>query len=448
MLLSLGFLLSAAQESFAQFSSSCLTTSININTGYNHSAAALYPTSPSSASPVLDHYWQVTGIPFNTTGMTPPRCAQRFLTSMLPTWPNSTNAGWLGIVANAQSTNTAQLSPTSSFFWNCPPTTPYSPVASPTIFTRTFYVQSSNPSEIITFNIPNFWGDDYAQIFLDGSTVIYSNPSVSQTGGVIATPTPVSFSVAPGVHTVDVRLWDVSGQGTGIKMIGNISSLNNVLVSNACFGLSDASCAVIPPPPACNSNFTATLTLHTSSTTPFPIPDKSVQLDLDNYDPTSTYTVDYGDGSGTWPYNPSPFFHTYPGPGTYQVCITETTSSGTTCTSCYMFCIGQSKSASKVAPDASDASTGMTLSKQNTIAVIPNPTRGDAEVRLELSGKDIVKIAVIDMSGKRVAEVFNGMLNEGTQKVMINTDNLATGIYQVQINIGTQTIVQKLSVIK
>jgi len=443
-----GLSLAAAAPTFAQYSPNCLTNKIDISSGYDYAAAALYPASPNTGAPILDHYWEISAMPATSTGITAPKCAERFIASMVgSSWPNSTNCSYIGVVANAQTSNTAQLSPTGNFFWNCPPSTPYTPTMTPTTFTRSFYVQSLNPTELITVNIPNFWGDDYAVIYLDNNpaTTIYSNPSVSQTGGVIVTP--VSFNVTPGAHTVDVRLWDVSGQGTGIKVSGYITSTNNVLVANSCYGISDKNCKLVPPPPVCNSAFTLNLTLHTGAG-PYTIPDRSVQLALDNYVSSSTYTVDYGDGTGVFPYNPAPYFHTYATPGSYTVCISEVTAAGTQCKSCYTFCIGDYSKSARPANTGNATGIQAVNAKQYEVLISPNPTSGTSDIRLDLVNDDNVKVSVIDPTGRNMADVFNGFVSKGTKTITIDTHKYAAGIYQVRVMVGNQLSTHKLSVVK
>lgn len=443
----MGLILSLSQKGFAQYSPNCLTTSIDISTGVNHSPYGIYPASPSSIAPTLDHYWQVSSIPTNTTGLVAPKCAERLLTSLVSGgWPNSAGSGWIGLVANPVPSNTAQILPTGNFFWNCPPATPYAPVLAPTVFTRSFFVQSST-TETITINIPTFWGDDYGEIYLDGfgtGVPIYISPAVSTTFGV--TVTPVSIPVTPGTHTIDVGLWDVSGIVSAIQIAGSITCPNSVLVSNTCFGISDPNCVVVPPP-ACDANFTATLTLVTDGTAP----DRTIQLMLNNNKTSSTYTVDYGDGGGWVPYNPYPFGHTYASPGTYNVCIKEKTADGVECTTCYELCIGSvTYFKAAIAPNMKKASfigTEKTL-KEGSLSVMPNPAQQNAELKLELINKGEVAVTLIDMTGKRVSEVFSGSLNSGTQKINIKTDNLTSGIYNVEVRIGNQVSFQKLSVIK
>lgn len=230
----------------AQFATTCLTDSINISTGIDYTSGNPYPASSSSTNPVLDKYWQITGIPANTTGLTAPSCSQMLLGTLTAgITANDSASRWIAIVANAYASNSAQLAPTGNFFWNCPPNTPYAPTSTPTTFTRSFYVQSPNATENITVNLTNVWGDDYVTLYLDHNNVIYA-PGFSETFGV-AGPS-VSFNVTPGMHTIEARLWDVSGSTTCIRMKANIKSANNVLVSNACFGTMDQSCHLIAPP--------------------------------------------------------------------------------------------------------------------------------------------------------------------------------------------------------
>lgn len=209
----------------------------------------------------------------------------------------------------------------------------------------------------------------------------------------------------------------------------------------------------------CNSNFVADITLHTDPSHSVPgagflIPDRSISISLDEYHASSTYEVDYGDGTGPHPYVAPPLFYTYAMPGTYNVCITEIKANGERCKTCYNFCIGVSFStygSSGSNPGqkrTENNSLTFTSEKPTTISIAPNPTQNSATLSLELAQKENVQVAIIDMTGKKVADVFNGALEEGAQKININAINLSSGLYQVQVMIGNKITSHKLSVVK
>lgn len=257
--------------------------------------------------------------------------------------------------------------------------------------------------------------------------------------------TPFYTYTSPGSYTI--CLTETTSTGTSCKTCYDF-----------CFGVAYSVAladTTIPNPTGfgfpCNSSFTANLTLHTAplhSVTGlgFLIPDRSISLELDNINLGSTYTVDYGDGTGTHPYSGAPSFYTYALPGSYTVCITETMSNGSRCRTCYSFCIGAAYS--EVPLKRSQNEIYISTENASEITLAPNPTQLNTELKILISQKDNVKVAVIDMTGKMVLDVFNGHLDEGVQKLNINTENLASGLYQVRVMIGNKVSSHKLSVIK
>lgn len=308
------------QNLYAQFAASCLTDTINISSGYNHTAAATYPVSPSSASPTLDKYWLVTGIPTNTTSLTPTRCAELLTAKGLSDVgvSNTARAAWLGIVAYPYPSNTAQLSPTANFFWNCPPATPYTPTKTPITFTRNFYVQTIKSIDTISINVSNILGDDYVRVYLDGSVVIL-NPFSSTTFGT--GPFNISLPVSSGLHTIDVQLWDVSGQLSGIRVDANISAKSNILVMNSCFGEASSTCSITVPGPSPCAGTTANFKDTNTSCYTFDFTDLSIAKDSG----IVSWNWDFGDLSTSSLKNPS---HTYADYGTYNVRLIVNDSSG------------------------------------------------------------------------------------------------------------------------
>jgi hypothetical protein len=78
-------------------------------------------------------------------------------------------------------------------------------------------------------------------------------------------------------------------------------------------------------------------------------------------------------------------------------------------------------------------------------AVHPNPAKQLTNVTLELSTISNVNIKVVDIAGKEVMNVLNGMYN-GLINQAINTDKLANGTYYIHTKVNQQVGVQKLLV--
>ena len=69
-------------------------------------------------------------------------------------------------------------------------------------------------------------------------------------------------------------------------------------------------------------------------------------------------------------------------------------------------------------------------------------------MNISLSENQKVEYSIIDMTGKKVSSNYSENLKAGNNKIDLNTTNLSSGIYQVQIRIGNELSTKKLSVIK
>lgn len=238
------------------FPASCNVSQIDISTGVNHLAGGtLYPYS--GAATIVDPYWKVTMVPTNTVGITAPFCAYLTDSSLVTgsgVWGSSATPGsrWISL---ATKPTTADLGAGSGFFWKYNYSSPYGPInnANPIRFTRKFYVNGST-TQNITVNLSAGFGDDIVFAAFDATAPIFNTPgnpnniyynaSYSTTFGIPATTVTVALS--PGMHTLDIDLYDISGNITGINVMGTLSCPNPALIDNICYGV-DSSCAGITP---------------------------------------------------------------------------------------------------------------------------------------------------------------------------------------------------------
>lgn len=210
----------------------------------------------------------------------------------------------------------------------------------------------------------------------------------------------------------------------------------------------------------CQSRFTLSANMHSDGTA-------SADVFLDSTDPSADYRVDWGDGAVTTPY----VSHVYSAPGSYVVCVSEYIGDVLICRSCMTFCYSeQTTRYSGVNPGGGDGGgevgganpVGRSGASSNTVikrnvydnkfsvegfAVFPNPSKDYTEVQFSLLEKTQVTVKIMDMVGRVVAET-TGTYDRDTQKVKLNTDKLATGVYNVEINVGGNISTQKLSISK
>jgi uncharacterized repeat protein (TIGR01451 family) len=76
---------------------------------------------------------------------------------------------------------------------------------------------------------------------------------------------------------------------------------------------------------------------------------------------------------------------------------------------------------------------------KNEFSIFPNPFNNDATIALNIKTQDRVKVELFDISGKSIANLFEGNLGAGEQIINLNGANLKAGIYLVRITAnGTQ----------
>jgi len=84
----------------------------------------------------------------------------------------------------------------------------------------------------------------------------------------------------------------------------------------------------------------------------------------------------------------------------------------------------------------------------NTLNVYPNPAKESATVSFELASACDVQIALSDMSGRKLTEVYKGFATAGTFTKTFNTGNLANGVYLLSILIDGNYSVKEIIVSK
>ncbi len=78
--------------------------------------------------------------------------------------------------------------------------------------------------------------------------------------------------------------------------------------------------------------------------------------------------------------------------------------------------------------------------------VYPNPSHGESTIRFELAEKSKAKIQVLDLTGRLVTVLADAALTAGMHQYTLATDNLAKGLYLVEVEINGSRAVKKLIV--
>ncbi len=81
-----------------------------------------------------------------------------------------------------------------------------------------------------------------------------------------------------------------------------------------------------------------------------------------------------------------------------------------------------------------------------SLTISPNPTSGNVVVDLSLSETATVQLQIVDVTGKVVAQFNPELTNNFRQGVDLST--LANGLYFAKINVGDDTVVKKINLMK
>lgn len=89
---------------------------------------------------------------------------------------------------------------------------------------------------------------------------------------------------------------------------------------------------------------------------------------------------------------------------------------------------------------------GGLTAKQLGLKVVPNPAEGVSSINMMFDGKKEVSVAIYDLMGRQVMNVFEGV-SEGTQSYTVDTQNLNNGIYVVKVTLdGKSSVADKFVV--
>ena len=72
-------------------------------------------------------------------------------------------------------------------------------------------------------------------------------------------------------------------------------------------------------------------------------------------------------------------------------------------------------------------------SNAQVVKIFPNPAQEMATVSVEVSHSGLVKVDILDLSGKVVKSVYNGPAAPGTQSYNVNTNDIANGMYLISV---------------
>ena len=177
--------------------------------------------------------------------------------------------------------------------------------------------------------------------------------------------------------------------------------------------------------PPCNAMFTAYPDSNNVLNGTFYFSDNSTG------NPVSWYW-NFGDGSTSTQQYPT---HTYTAQGTYSVCLTITTQSSGSCTSCDTI-----------------AYRVMGISEYNGVVSAlknyPNPFSRNTTIFYSLKEKAEINISVFSDMGIKVEELEKGNKESGSHQLEWNAEGLNSGVYFLEIKSGGNVVSRKMILIK
>jgi hypothetical protein len=88
------------------------------------------------------------------------------------------------------------------------------------------------------------------------------------------------------------------------------------------------------------------------------------------------------------------------------------------------------------------------ISSFEATSIFPNPTNGNTNLNITSDKRENINIAIYDISGKEVLNIGNKNLNIGLNQVVLRTESLDGGIYQVVVNSNNSTTTVKRLIVK
>ena len=78
----------------------------------------------------------------------------------------------------------------------------------------------------------------------------------------------------------------------------------------------------------------------------------------------------------------------------------------------------------------------------------PNPFNPSTIISFDLPDADMVSLDIFDIAGRQVASLISEYKIPGSHQINWNPGNLSSGIYLVNLVVGTETFNQKITFIK
>lgn len=82
----------------------------------------------------------------------------------------------------------------------------------------------------------------------------------------------------------------------------------------------------------------------------------------------------------------------------------------------------------------------------NNVKIFPNPAKGEANISFENNSPADVTLAILDLTGRKVASVNKGIMGTGNHTLQFSTAHLAPGIYVYELTVGNDMTAARFTV--
>lgn len=158
----------------------------------------------------------------------------------------------------------------------------------------------------------------------------------------------------------------------------------------------------------------------------------------------TSYLWDFGDGTSSNLANPS---HTFPGDGSYNVCLTVYGNNGITkCKNTFCRKITISGCKNIISPFKKEGSTTNSQLNDFDVTVYPNPFSNNFAINFNNPSDQNVKISIIDSKGQQIGLLSDETMAAGSHKLSFDAANLqlSDGIYFIAISSETNLSYKKI----
>ncbi len=95
-----------------------------------------------------------------------------------------------------------------------------------------------------------------------------------------------------------------------------------------------------------------------------------------------------------------------------------------------------------------ESSASLIPEEYEILTAYPNPFNGTTQITYRLKNRSNIKLKLYNIEGREVMDLFDGNKSAGEHTISLNSTTLATGIYFLKLNSGSETYVKKLTLLK